>query len=351
MLVLMLVQGFFWVQSAVAGFGGEGPGPGPGRPQVPQLSRAHPATVQAGEAGEEPEIKLLAGCGGCRVFGDHVFPFCLTPPGEPCVDDLGCCIAAFANVNDCPSCDMVPFLGDCTPVPCDTSQDCADFYGVPGIPCSDGRCFYIDGDDIFAEVVAFGGCFLPDICCPDPCPPGACIADYDDDDGDDECIDGTGVDPNIGFESGFGMSEDDCALGFEGCYCGDYTMCGDPCPGCPSPTSSALQVVPDLRLPTAGEAGDHRMLFARGACIGDFDSDPHTPEECRDERCRGAMSECVCSHVLNGRFLGHESLCPLGGPGDEDQDGIPICVDNCPTSYNPGQEDADGDGRGDACSD
>jgi len=42
----------------------------------------------------------------------------------------------------------------------------------------------------------------------------------------------------------------------------------------------------------------------------------------------------------------------LGGPGDltdTDQDGFPDDCDNCPDHYNPGQEDCDGDGLGDAC--
>lgn len=45
------------------------------------------------------------------------------------------------------------------------------------------------------------------------------------------------------------------------------------------------------------------------------------------------------SFVINRTFI------------DTDQDGIPDDQDNCPNTYNPGQEDADGDGAGDVCDD
>lgn len=50
--------------------------------------------------------------------------------------------------------------------------------------------------------------------------------------------------------------------------------------------------------------------------------------------------------------------CPLNAPGegcdridpqDRDQDGVPTVTDNCPELPNAQQEDADGDGKGDAC--
>ena len=58
---------------------------------------------------------------------------------------------------------------------------------------------------------------------------------------------------------------------------------------------------------------------------------PEIPNDDIDQDCNGEDSLCVIVHQ------------------DGDQDGITDNLDNCPQTYNPQQEDLDGDGEGDAC--
>ncbi len=55
---------------------------------------------------------------------------------------------------------------------------------------------------------------------------------------------------------------------------------------------------------------------------------------------------------LNSDFVGSayaQNLYVSAETADQDQDGVPEAVDNCPKEKNPNQKDSDGDGVGDAC--
>ena len=67
----------------------------------------------------------------------------------------------------------------------------------------------------------------------------------------------------------------------------------------------------------------------------DGDGVNNDQEECPDDPNKTEAGVCGCGNVED--------------PTDTDGDGVADCADNCPDVANPGQEDSDGDGIGDAC--
>ncbi len=237
--------------------------------------------------------------------------------------------------------------------------------GVPDTDTDgDGTADCIDGCPEDPNKIEPGvcGCGVPDTDtdgdgtadCNDGCPedpnkiePGVCgcgTPDTDTDgDGTADCNDGCPEDPNKTEPGVCGCGTPDTDTD------GDGTAdCND---GCPEDPNKIEPGVCGCGTPDTDTDGD-----GTADCNDGCPEDPNkvepgvcgcgTPDTDTDG---DGTADCIdgCPEDPNKIEPG---VCGCGTPDtDTDGDGVADCEDNCPDVFNPGQEDGDGDGVGDAC--